>query len=258
MSKSKKLLRSPWMTALLFVLAAALLLGSGIGGTRAALTYFSDTYTSGVEMFDIGVSLVENGTAVSWRNYGSAANGSWNEKVGVLLANMLGENEKLQLGRSYPEVLSVQNSGNIDQYVRVTLYKYWSSDAEGRNKVQDVDPAYIDLHLTNLDSSWIEDPGSATDERTVLYYNGILAAGTSTAPLSDTITVSGDLGRKVTTSETTETRADGNTYRVVKTTYEYNGLYFQLRATVDAVQTHNAAEAIKSAWGVDPAILGVR
>ena len=33
--------------------------------------------------------------------------------------------------------------------------------------------------------------------------------------------------------------------------YKYDGYSFNLEAEVNAVQTHNAAEAIKSAWGVD-------
>ena len=31
----------------------------------------------------------------------------------------------------------------------------------------------------------------------------------------------------------------------------YDGYSFQVEAEVDAVQTHNAQDAIKSAWGVD-------
>ena len=34
-------------------------------------------------------------------------------------------------------------------------------------------------------------------------------------------------------------------------TYKYNGYTFHIDAEVDAVQTHNAKDAIKSAWGVD-------
>ena len=33
--------------------------------------------------------------------------------------------------------------------------------------------------------------------------------------------------------------------------FAYDGYRFYLKAEVDAVQTHNAAEAVKSAWGVD-------
>ena len=41
---------------------------------------------------------------------------------------------------------------------------------------------------------------------------------------------------------------EGNTIRYV---YDYSGYSFTLDAEVDAVQTHNAQDAIKSAWGVD-------
>ena len=77
MAKVKKLLRSPVCTAVLFILAAVLLLSGSIAGTRAALTYYSETYTSRVEMYDIGVCLVENGERVSWRDYGREADGRW-------------------------------------------------------------------------------------------------------------------------------------------------------------------------------------
>ena len=33
--------------------------------------------------------------------------------------------------------------------------------------------------------------------------------------------------------------------------YEYDGYMAHIDAEVDAVQTHNAKDAIKSAWGVD-------
>ena len=42
-----------------------------------------------------------------------------------------------------------------------------------------------------------------------------------------------------------------NGLTTITTTYEYDGAQFVLEATVDAVQTHNAKDAIKSAWGVD-------
>mgnify|MGYP000974468329 CR=1 FL=1 len=41
---------------------------------------------------------------------------------------------------------------------------------------------------------------------------------------------------------------DGKT---ITYTYKYNGYTFHIDAEVDAVQTHNAKDAIKSAWGVD-------
>ena len=40
----------------LFLLSVAMLLGSTIGGARAALTYYSETYTSRIQMYYIGVT----------------------------------------------------------------------------------------------------------------------------------------------------------------------------------------------------------
>jgi len=233
----------PLGTALLFVLAAGLLMFSSIGGARAALTYFSENYSSRVQMYDIGVSLNENGQKVSWRDYNANSNGSWNEATGALLANLLEDGESLKLGKTYPEEISVTNSGTIDTYVRVTLYKYWL-DADGE-KLQELSPDLIDLHLVNLDT-WLPDESASTDERTVLYYDRILAAGETSPALSDTLTVSGLLASKVTQTVTREGDKE-----IITTVYDYDGVRFQIEAQVDAVQTHNAADAIRSAWGRD-------
>jgi hypothetical protein len=32
-------------------------------------------------------------------------------------------------------------------------------------------------------------------------------------------------------------------------TFKYEGIQFKVKATVDAVQTHNATDAMNSAWG---------
>ena len=256
MTKLGSILKKPITSALLFVLAAALLLCSGIGGTRAALTYFSDTYVSGVELDSIGVSLVENGSVVSYRNYSSSADGTWNTATGALLENMMGENDNgiLMLGKSYDEAISVKNSGGIDQYVRVSLYKYWV-DSDG-NKVQSMSPDLIDLHLAS-DSGWILDSKATTSERTVLYYGSILKSGASSAPITDKLTISDELRESVSENVSYETGADGKQYKVITWDYDYDGVTFRIEAEVDAVQTHNAAAAIRSAWGIDPATLGV-
>jgi hypothetical protein len=234
------------VTVGLFVLAAVLLLGSSIGGARAALTYYSETYSSRLQMYDIGVTLNENGSAVSWRDYNSGSDGDWSQSSGVLLSNMLAEGESLALGKSYPEAISVTNSGTIDEYVRVSLYKYWL-DANG-DKMQQLSPELIDLNLlcdqTGYANGWLLDESSSTAERTVLYYDQILPAGATTVPLSDTLTVDGMVASKVTQETTTE-----NGYTTITTTYDYDGVQFQIEACVDAVQTHNAADAIWSAWG---------
>lgn len=269
MKRFKKHL-SPVMIMVLFAVAIAMLLGGSISGTRAALTYYSETYTSRIHLFDIGVMLLENGddeekNAVCSRGYttdGSDplkafSNDPKNPEVGRLLTNMLEDGESLKLGAVYPEVLKVKNTGTINQYVRVSIYKYWvkgnenekSQSAEDGLKnalLQKLDPSMINLHLTE-DSGWLldPDPKSSTKERTVLYYSECLGVDEISEPFADTLTIDEAIAKKV--SESTKTEANGTT--TITTTYLYDGAEFRIDVKVDAVQEHNAEDAIWSAWG---------
>ena len=108
---------------------------------------------------------------------------------------MLQESDgKLQLGRAYTEALSVKNSGNIDEYVRVRVYKNWTK--KDGSKETTLSPSLIILNLTQ--NGWIIDEASSTEERTVLYWPNILKVGESTAALSDTLTIDPSIGTKVT------------------------------------------------------------
>lgn len=243
MSQNKKKRgRMPVISIALFAVAALLLLGSTIGSARAALTYYSQTYTSRVQMHSIGVTLLENGEKVSWRDYSERSNGTWNETTGALLENMLAEGEKFQIGKVYKEELAVTNTGSIDQYVRVNIYRYWL-DADGK-KMQDLSPDLIDLNLVNIGNGWVVDEKSTTAERTVLYYDRPLAADATTLPFSDQIKVENGITAKV-----TQTEEKNGKYTTITTTYDYDGVKFQLEVEVNAVQTHNAEDAIWSAWG---------
>ena len=248
MEKLKKFFTSVPGIILIFVLAVAPLVFGGIGSARAALTYYSETYASQVEMHDIGVSLIENGVNVSNRNYANTtidtADGTWDEHTGVLLANMLTEdNGQLKFGKAYQEALSARNTGNIDEYVRVTIYKYWV-DPQG-NKTYVLSPDLIDINVTPV-NGWHEDTSARTSERIVLYYDKVLPVGAETPAFTDTLSIKGDVKGNV----KVEKNAEGYTV----TTYNYNGYKFILQADVDAVQTHNAEPAIKSAWGKDVTI----
>ena len=226
-------------TFLLFAASAVLLMMSTVGSTRAALTYRSENYEMKFDVSSIGVTLLENGTAVSRRDY---VDDQWQEESGALLTNLLEEGESLMPGRSYEERLSVQNSGSIDSYVRVTLYRGWTKD--GKSMDTELSPKLIGLDLSGGD--WIKDVSAATSERTVLYYRNILKSGQETPPLCTALRIDPAVARKV--SETHTETAEGT---VVSTRFAYDGFQFQVKAEVDAVQTHNAEEAIKSAWGVD-------
>lgn len=240
--KIRKFITSPAGTMGAFALAVVLLACSSVGGARAALTYYSETYTSRVQMYDIGVTLLENDKEVSWRNYDSRKdNGSWLEEKGVLLENMVPEGEKFKIGAWYPEELKVLNSGTINQYVRVSLYKYWLD--ENGEKVQTLTPDLIDLEL-KTDNGWMIDEESSTDERTILYYSRVLETGETSPAFSERLKIDQSVTSKVT--QTTEKTANGSK---IITTYDYDGVQFCIEATVDAVQEHNVEDAVWSAWG---------
>ena len=234
--KKKSLKKTPLV---LLALSVTLLLASTVGSTRAALTYYSENFSAEVTVSNIGVTLMENGKAVGYRNY--VSNGAWDESKGVLLENMLEEDEKITLGKDYEEKLSVQNSGSIDNYVRVTLRKSWQ-DEEG--KKTELSPELIELEVLE-GSGWVIDESASTEERTVLYYTNVLPVGAETPAFTESISINPMVGTKVIKTVVGD---------VVTYEHEYNGFKFVVEADVDAVQTHNAADAIKSAWGVDVAV----
>ena len=222
-----------------------MLAASTIGSTRATLTYMSDNYLAQIDVKSIGVTLTENGKDVSWRDY-QHRDDAWSESTGTLLDDMLANagDDKLILDKQYDEHLAVKNSGTIDEYVRVTVSHYWV-DQECGVKRGDLDPSKININFTN--NGWVEDTSAATTERNVFYYSTILKKGATSSDFADKISISSDIAKIV--GQTSET--DSNGYTTITTTYEYDGAQFVLEATVDAVQTHNAQDAIKSAWGVD-------
>lgn len=232
----------------LLAAAVLLLLGNTVGSTRAALTYYSENYVAEITVSQIGVSLVENGQIVSSRDYDQnewkVSNNQGSDSVtGVLLDGLLGPDEKLALNKEYEERLSVRNSGFIDEYVRVRIYRYWTMD--GR-KLTTLSPDLIDLKLVNEDC-WIKS-SNETAECVELYYKGILPAGAETESFADTIRIDGRIASEV------RIETKGNT---ITTTYKYDGAEFHVDVEVDAVQTHNAQDAIASAWGVDASGLGI-
>ncbi|MBQ2040608.1 MAG: hypothetical protein II482_00520 [Lachnospiraceae bacterium] len=214
--------RSSVFTGALLVLAIAALLFGGIGSARAVLTP-SDEYIADIGTKDIALVLNENGDAV--------------EEGGELLSGLIAEGDSVKIGQMYDESLTVKNTGTIDQYVRVSVYKYWTEEG----KRTDLDPALIKL---KFGKGWVEDKSASTPERTVLYCTKKVAVGKETAPFVTNIGVDPSLGTMVeqTTSE------DGKT---ITTTFKYDDLKFNLEVSVDGIQDHNAADAAKSAWGVD-------
>ena len=235
----------PVLPAVLLSASALLLAGSTVGSTRAALTYFSENYSASVSISQIGVSIQENGQTVSSRDY--AGDDQWNETSTSLFTNLLDteKGETLVLGKKYDDSITIKNSGSIDTFVRAVVTKSWQ-DKEG-NKDTSLDPDFIRLNFLT-ENGWQIDESASTPERTVLYYTSLLAPGESTAELlgEDALSIDSAVGTKV--NQTEKTTGEGT---VITTEYAYDGYSFQVEIEADAVQTHSAAEAIKSAWGVD-------
>lgn len=278
MERLKDIVARQKVTLALFVAAAVLLCISGIGSAQAALTYFSEDYVTHVEMKSIGVTLLENDARVAWRDYLSENN--WDETdtqlpdevpfatpgdeetasdyvyvyrgaEGRLLEHMIAPDDQLKPGVAYNEQLKVQNTGSINQFVRVTVTKYWVDETGAKRT--DVSPSLIELNLVNTNGAWLVDEAATTPERTVLYYSRMLAPGETSDLFADGLTINKAVSNRVTQ---TESATDGGT--IVTTTYDYDGLTFCVEACVEAVQDHNAQDAAKSAWGANVVVSGDR
>ena len=128
------------------------------------------------------------------------------------------------------------SEGGYDEYVRVYVYKYWQ---DGNNKDTFLDPELINLEVAD---GWYEDKTEETLERKVYYLAKPLAYNES-HDLIKSVTI----GNEVLTYVKT---VDGDKTGVVVDEYKYNGKTFYVEIMVDAVQTHNAEDAILGAWGV--------
>ena len=214
----KRLLSTPVATALLFVLAAGLIGFGGIRGVQAAPRIESNVFGAQVELSNIDTALVENGTI--------------REGDETLLTQLVPEGEEFEVGRTYPEALSVQNVGTIPQFVRVTVYRYWEDAVGNQIKATDLDPDFIELGFVTGEG-WTIDAEASTEERTVLYYASVLEPGAFSSPFTDTLRISPD----------TLTVISG------EDDWKYEGVTFHIKAVVDAVQTHNGEDAMTGVWG---------
>ncbi len=217
-----KLLRSPKATVVLFALAAALLAFGGINAIQAAPRIESADYRAQVQLTNINVAVTENGNVV--------------EGDGTLLKDLAASGD-FKIGKTYDEVLAVRNTkhpssqnegAGIDEYVRVSVYRYWTDD---NGKAVNLNPGYIELNWRE-DNGWTIDKEASTPERTVLYYKDVVPVDGDTKPFADTITIN---------SAVSTAMNSGN--------YAYENVHFHVKVTADAVQTHNGTEAMTSAWG---------
>ena len=264
----KKVLRSPAFSIFLMLVAAVLLATGTVGTARAVPSIESDIYTSEFSLTDIGVALTEEGQIISQRNY--SGEGTWaGDSDGVIMDGIAVTQNKclveregdtsFKIGKRYPLHLGVENTGNIPEFVRVTVYKYWVDQSgttsehgkhgwfeywTGKKTYDDnkvfMDPALIEIEW-NLDDNagWMIDHEATTDERTVLYYRDVLPEG-GTAQFTSSVRVNPEI-LKFANIET-----EGKVTRYV---YAFDGKGFVIEVQVDAVQPRHGNSARTSAWG---------
>lgn len=242
MKKFREFLSKPTVTAVLFALALLLLGSSTVAGARAALNIQSEYYNSEVEVLDIGVVLVEKQSDDSFKTVVGK-----NSLMGATspIAEQIKQDTKLLPGKLYPEVLAVRNNAEINEYVRVSVFKYWLDKQGEKTSVMNSD--WIELGFVT-GKGWTQDDseGSNTEERTILYYKDYLKPGEQTTPFLESVKIND----KILTLVSQESHVEGDV-TVTTTTFLYNDYQFCIEVLVDGVQDHNADQAKLSAWGVN-------
>ena len=229
----KKLFKNPLT---LFALAIVLIAGSSVGAASAAFVYTTEAQQVNFSTAQISVALEE---ANSDNNY--------NQVEKLSFENMQSDNDNggIKIGKKYDEKVRVTNNSNqttgYAEYVRVIVTKSWKNKEGVKDTT--LSPELIKLDIAD---GWYLDTTASTSEQSVYYLTSPLANGASKDFIS-AITLDNEIVTKgaVTTSET-----DDKGYTTITTTYEYNGQTFNVDLEVDAVQTHNAVDAIRGAWGV--------
>lgn len=260
----KKNVKFSKRTTALIVAAVLLLAGGGVAGTRAALNIQSEYYRAEFYLNHLQVHLFENGVDVCERA-GHKNNLDVHDKaVGELATDLQYEHKvdgdeklgKVEPGMAYKEVIQAKNGSDIDEFVRVTIRKYWMEKDEDGNLVKSsaLNPDRIKLyygkegeyHSKYWTLNTKENKGSK--ETSTYYYKASLSSGELSEPLFDTLKIDAtiaDFG-EIKTTETQEGNKTVYTYE-----YQYDGCVFYIEADVQAIQTHNASDAIRSQWGVD-------
>ena len=255
----------------LALLAAAVLLlaGSGITASRAQLTFFSENYDAKLFLNHMQIHLVENGEDVC----DGKNNLNGETKVTGELAQHLGYSNtdkevlgKAEPGEVYKEEICARNGQDKDEYVRMTVRKYWvKTDKKGNvlkdeegNPVKDTTLSPDLIRLTygkdnpkaKASSQYNKDAWKINDEETTAesatyYCTTALKSGADSALLFDRLMIDGSIA---TAGKMHESEEDG--YKVYTYEYTYDGAAFFIEADVQAIQTHNAEDAIHSQWGV--------
>lgn len=251
-ASSKKQALTVLLVVVLAVVAAATLMTST---AQAALDKRSQDYEATVELTNLDVALTESN---------AGTDGPVVQEGETLLAGLIPEGEVLGFGKEYKEELAAYNCGESAEYMRVVIRKYWRDGENGdsaANKRTDLSPELIQLSDNWSELGWVVDTSASTQEQTVLYSKRPVASKDSLL-FNQVLSISPDIlsfakGNAEKKAISPDEASTGGNLAYSYTAYKYDDCKFCIEVEVDSVQTHNAAQAIKSAWGVDAHALGI-
>ena len=254
---------------LALLVAAGLLLSVGtVTGARALPNIISDRYNAHFYLNHLQVHLVENGEDAC----GEVNTLDGDQKVtGTLLAKERGHEigytdddnlGSVEPGKVYREEIAARNGQDISQFVRITVRKYWvktdengkvktTTDVSGNKvpvKTTTLKPSQIHLMYDGKDgfnsSKWFTIDKNNTEESSTYYYSELLPGGVDTDLLFDQIKIDASVAARE--KDPVVTKEDGRT--IFTYVYKYDGCAFYIEADVQAIQGHNAQQAIESQW----------
>ncbi len=246
------------------IIPLAIALGLVLGGAAGAfalgssgLAFESEDYTAEFYLNHLQVHLLENGRDVcGGQNTLDGASKVSGDLVQYLGYENTGEGEKLgsiEPGKLYREEIAAENGLDVPIYVRMTVKKYWmitDSDGQPVEKATELTPDMIRLTSGKQEynkDDWFLNESESTDEQKTYYYKGQVEPEGQTSPLFDSLVIDDAVMVK---EELPPEKNEKTGVTTIRYKYKYNGYAFYVKADVQAIQTHNANDAIHSQWGV--------
>ena len=256
-------------TTLLLVAALLLISVGTFTGVKAAPEIQSNLYRAHFYLNHLQVHLLENGKDVC----GGKNNLDGDAKVSGVLAANLGYKSDSELGSIepgmiYDEVIEAENGPyergqETSEFVRMTIRKYWvvtengkvvpTQNAAGKTvpkKTTDLTPDQIRLLYNGSEEcnpAWQEVEKERTYESRTYIYKNLLKGNTKTEPIFNQLQIDKSVADiKEVRLDPEQSKDNRKVYTVL---YQYDGYAFYIEAEVQAIQTHNVQDAIRSQWG---------
>lgn len=249
----KKFVKKP---LIVLAVGVVMLMGTSVGATRAALIYQDDAKTVDFRTSRIEVELLEGETTDEMK---SISNGG-----SLTFPGIPKDPKDIKIGKKYDEAICVANTSEAyNEYVRVKVRKYWGKKVQTEDTTRSnaestiviakdttLDPALIELEVGD---GWIKNPDEHTMEQDVYYYTLPVKHLSEEEEVDNVVPFikSVTINDKVTRVVNTEPVLNGTQITgTIVNSYAYDNTMFYVELEVDAVQSHNAVNAIYGAWGV--------